>query len=111
MVRDLPQEDRAGRVRRQGSVMTVDLAALMCRKEELSADTIVVEMSMHPPSGGPKAPRVSVHNRLLWREKEWRTSDRVREQQYVIQLLETLVSPTSGSTKSCEGVTTSRLQD
>ena len=27
------------------------------------------------------------------------------------QLLETLVSPTSGGTESCEGVTTSRLQD
>ena len=27
------------------------------------------------------------------------------------QLLETLVSPTSGGTESCEGVTTSRLRD
>ena len=29
MLRDLPQGDRAGHVRRQGSVVTVDLEALM----------------------------------------------------------------------------------
>ena len=31
MLRDPPQGDRAGRVRRQGSVMTVDLEALTCK--------------------------------------------------------------------------------
>ena len=35
----------------------------------------------------------------------------MRERRYVTQLLETLVNPTSGGTESCEGVTTSRLQD
>ena len=45
------------------------------------------------------------------RERERRARDRVRERRYVTQLLETLVSPTSGGTESCEGVTTSRLQD
>ena len=109
MLRDLPQGDRAGRVRRQGSVVTVDLEALIrMRDQRLPADTTVAAMSMHPPSGGPKAPRVYLRNRLLRRERERRTRDRVRERQYVTSLLETLVSPTSGGTESCTGVTPSR---
>ena len=32
MLRDLPPGDRAGRMRRQGSVMTVNLEALMLRE-------------------------------------------------------------------------------
>ena len=56
MLRDLPQGDRAGYVRRQGSVVIVDLESLMHRKERImSADTTVASMSMHPRSGGPKA--------------------------------------------------------
>ena len=77
----------------------------------MSVDTTVVAMSMHPPSGGPKAPRVYLRNRFLRRECERRARDCVREQHYVTQLLKTLVSPTSGGTESCEGVTTSRLWD
>ena len=77
----------------------------------MSADTTAAAMSMYPPSGGPKAPRVYLRNRLLQRDKERRVHDRIRERQYVTQLLETLVSPTSGGTESCEGVTTSRLRD
>ena len=51
--------------------MTVDLEALMRKKERiLSANTTMVGMSMHPPSGGPKAPRVYLQNRLLHRERE-----------------------------------------
>ena len=112
MLRDLPQGDRAGHVRRQGSVVTIDLEALTCkRRSRLPADTTVATMSMPPSSGRPKAPRVYLQNRLLQRERERRTRDRVRECRYVTQLLETLVSPTSGSTESCEGVTTSRLRD
>ena len=92
--------------------MTIDLEALMHERDQrLFADTIVAGMSMHPPSGGPKAPRVYLCNRLLQRERERRTHDRVRERRSVTSLLETLVSPTSGSTESCEGVTTSRLWD
>ena len=99
-------------MRRHGSVMTVDLEALILkRRSSLSTDTTVAGMSMHPPSGGRKAPRFYLRNRLLRRERERRTRDRVREQQYVTSLLETLVSPTSGGTESCEGVTPSRLQD
>ena len=112
MLRDLPQGDRAGHVRRKGSVVTIDLEALTRRrKERLSADTTVAAMSMHPPSGRPRATRVYLRNRLLRRERERRTRDRVRERRYVTSLLETLVSPTSGGTESCEGVTTSRLRD
>ena len=112
MLRDLPQGDRAGHVRRQGSIVTIDLEALTRKRDQrLSPDTTVAAMSMHPPSGGPRAPRVYLRNRLLWREKERRTRDHVRERRYVTQLLETLVSPTSGGTESCEGVTTSRLRD
>ena len=56
MLRDLPQGDRAGHVRRHGFVVTVDLEALtQKRRSILSADTTVAMMSMHPPSGGPKA--------------------------------------------------------
>ena len=92
--------------------MTIDLEALTRNREQrLSADTTVAAMSMHPPSGGPKAPQVYLRNRLLWRDRERRACDRVREWRYVTQLLETLVSPTSGGTESCEGVTTSRLRD
>ena len=112
MLKDLPQRDRARHVRRQGSVMTVDLEALMRVKErKTSADVTVAGMSMHPPSGRPRAPRVYLRNRLLWRARETETRDRVRERQFVTGLLETLLSPTSGGTESCTGVTTSRLQD
>ena len=112
MLKDLPQGDRAGHVRRQGSVVTIDLEALTRRRDQrLSADTTVAAMSMHPPSGRPRATRVYLRNRLLRRDRERRARDRVRERQYVTQLLETLVSPTSGGTESCEGVTTSRLRD
>ena len=92
--------------------MTVDLEALTRRKEQrLSADTTVAGMSMHPPSGRAKAPRVYLHNRLLWRDRERRTRERVRERRFVTSLLETLVSPTSGGTESCTGVTPSGSQD
>ena len=71
MLRDLLQGDRAGFVRRQGSVVIVDLEALTReRRKLLSADTTVAAMSMHPPSGGPKAPRAYLRNRLLRRERE-----------------------------------------
>ena len=52
-----------------------------------------------------------LQNRLLWRDRERRTRDRARERRYVTSLLETLVSPTSGGTELCTGVTTSRLRD
>ena len=55
MLKDLPLRDRAGHVRRQGSVMTVDLEALTRVKErKTSADATVAGMSMHPSSGRPK---------------------------------------------------------
>ena len=112
MLRDLPKGDRAGFVRRQGSIMTVDLEALMHKRRRLlSTNTTVAVMSMHPPSGRPRATRVYLCNRLLQRERERRTRDHIRERRYVTQLLETLVSPTSGGPESCEGVTTSRLWD
>ena len=66
---------------------------------------------MHPPSGGPKAPRAYLQNRLLWREHERRARDRVREWGFVTSLIEALVSPMRGSTESCSGVTPSGLQD
>ena len=110
ILRDLPQGDRTGRVRRQGSVMTFSLVALTREKEiRTSADATVAGMSMHPPSGRAKAPRVYLRNRLLWRDRERRTRERVRERQFVTSLLETLVSPTSGGTESCTGVTPSGL--
>ena len=112
MLRDLPQGDRAGHVRRQGSVVTIDLEALMRRRDQrLSADTTVAGMSMRPPSGGPKAPRVYLRNRLLRRERERRAHDRVRERRYLTSLIETLVSPTSGGTGSCTAVTPSGSQN
>ena len=112
MLRDLPQGDRTGRVRRQGSVVTVDLEALTRKRDQrLSADTTEAGMSMHPPIGGPKAPRVYLRNRLLWREHERRARERVRERRFVTSLLETLVSPMSGGTESCTGVTPSGSQD
>ena len=68
---DLPQGDRAGYVRRQGSVMIVQLEALTHeRRRKTSADATVAGMSMHPPSGRPRATRVYLRNRLLWRERE-----------------------------------------
>ena len=110
MLRDLPQGDRAGRVRRQGSVVMVNLEALARGKEKTSADATEAKMSMHLPSAGPKAPRVYLRNRLIRRDREWSTRDSVRERQFVTRLLETLVSPMSGGTESCEGVTTDDLQ-
>ena len=112
MLRDLPQGDRAGYVRRQGSVMTIDLEALTCEKERrLSSNTIAVVMSMHPPSGMPRATQVYLRNRLLRRDRERKARDHVRERHYVTSLLETLVSPKSGGTELRTRVTTSRLQD
>ena len=112
ILRDLPQRDRTGRVRRQGSVVTVDLEALTREKEiRTSADATVAGMSMHPPSGRAKAPRVYLRNRLLQRDRERKARDRVRERRFVTSLIETLVSPTSGGTESCTGVTTSGSQD
>ena len=55
LLKDLPQGDRAGRVRRQGSVVMVTLEALTRSRNDLSADTTVAGMSMHPPSGRAKA--------------------------------------------------------
>ena len=110
LLKDLPQGDRAGHVRRQGSVVMIDLEALTReRRNRLSADTTVATMSMHTPSGRPRATRVYIRNRLLRRDRERQTRDRVRERRYVTNLLETLVSPMGGGTESCGGVTTSRL--
>ena len=111
LLKDLPQGDRTGRLRRQGSVVIASLEALTRAKETTSADTTEAGMSMHPPSGGPKAPRVYLRNRLLRRDRERRTRERVRERQYAAQLLETLVSPTRGGTESCEGAAARQLQD
>ena len=108
--KDLPLGDRTGYVRRQGSVVMIDLEALTRKKDQTSADVTEAKMSMHLPSAGPKAPRVYLRNRLLRRDRERRTRDSVRERQLVTRLLETLVSPMSGGTESCEGVTTDDLQ-
>ena len=110
ILKDLPLRDRAGYVRRHGSIVTVSLEALTHEKERKSADTTVAGMYMHSPSGGPKAPRVYLRNRLLRRDKERKARDCVRERQLVTSLLETQVSPMSGGTGSCEGVTISALQ-
>ena len=111
-IKDLPQGDRTGHVRRQGSVVTVDLVALARVKEQRSADPTVAGMSMHPPSGRAHAPRVYLRNRLLRTgQRTQRLVQRVRERRIVTSLLETQVSPSSGGTESCEGVTTSILQD
>ena len=108
--KDLPQGDRTGYMRKQGSVVMIDLEALTRAKEQTPAGVTEAKMSMHLPSAGPKAPRVYLRNRLLRRERERRTRDSVRERQLMTRLLETLVSPTSGGTESCEGVTTDDLQ-
>ena len=52
MLKDLPLQDRARHVRRQGFVMMIDLEALAYDKEQrLCADTTAARISMHPPSG------------------------------------------------------------
>ena len=66
MLRDLPQGDRIGYVRREGSIVTVDLEALTReRRRKTFVDATVAGMSMHTPSGRPKATRVYLRNRLL----------------------------------------------
>ena len=55
-VKDLPQGDRTGYMRKQGSVVTIDLEALMQVKEQTPAGVTEAKMSMHQPSAGPKAP-------------------------------------------------------
>ena len=90
--------------------MKIDLKALMQVKEHrLFADTTMAGMSMHPPSGRPKATRVYLWNKLLRRDRQRRARDCVMEQQYVTGLLETLLSPSSGGTELCKGVKTSVL--
>ena len=95
--KDLPLRDRAGYMRRQGSIVEVDLVALTRRKEKPSADVTVARQ----PSAGPKAPRTYLHNRLLRRDRERKVRESVIERQLVTRLLETLVSPESGGTESC----------
>ena len=104
--KDLPQRDRTGYMRRQGSVVEVDLVALTQRKDKTFADVTVARQ----PSAGPKAPRTYLRNRLLRRDRERKVRESVRERQLVTRLLETLVSPESGGTESCQGVTTDDLQ-
>ena len=61
-------------------MMIVDLEALTRAKEsKLFANFIVAGMSMHPPSGRPKATQEYLHNRLLRRDRERRTRERFRE--------------------------------
>ena len=95
-------------MRKQGSIVEIDLVALTQRKEETSAD--VTAATMQAPSAGLKAPRTYLRNRLLRRDRERKVRDSVRERQVVTRLLETLVSPESGGTESCQGVTTDELQ-
>ena len=64
-VKDLPQGDRTGYVRKQGSVVTIDLEALTRVKEKTPTGVTEAKMSMHLPSAGPRAPRVYLRNRLL----------------------------------------------
>ena len=110
MLKDLPLRDRARYVGRQGSVMIVDFEALTeAKARKTSTDATVVGMSMHPPSGRPKAARVYLHNRLLQRYRERKTHERIRERKYVTSLLETLVSPSSCGTESCKRVKISAL--
>ena len=110
ILKDLPQGDRTGRVRRQGSVVTVSLEALTREKEKHLQMPLRLGCPCIHPVEGPKAPRVYLRNRLLRRDRERRTRDSVRERQLVTRLLETLVSPSSGGTESCQGVTTDDLQ-
>ena len=85
-----------------GSVVTVNLEALAHGKEKTSADATEARMSTHLSSGGLKAPRVYLRNRLLRRDRERKARDRARERQMVTGLLETLVSPSSDGTESCQ---------
>ena len=68
-IKDLPQRDRTGYVRRQGSVVMIDLEALTQAKEQTPAGVTEAKMSMHLPSAGRKAPRVYLRNRLLRRDR------------------------------------------
>ena len=109
--KDLPPGDRTGYLRRKGSIVMIDLEALMQEKERRSStDATMAGMSMHPPNGGLKAPQAYRWNHLLRRDCERRTRECIRERQYVTSLLETLVSPLSGGTESCHRVTTNDLQ-
>ena len=56
-VKDLPPGDRARYLRRKGSVMTIDLEALTHETERRSfVEATAASMSIHPPSGGLRAP-------------------------------------------------------
>ena len=56
MLKDLPQRDRARDVRKQGSIMMIELEDLTRAKERrLYANTTKAGMSMHSPSGRPWA--------------------------------------------------------
>ena len=79
------------------------------KEKKTFANATMGGMSMHSPSGRPKATRVYLCNRLLQRNRERKNREHVRQWQYVTSLLETLVRPSSGSTELCKGVTTSAL--
>ena len=63
-VKDLPLGDRAGYMRRQGSIVEIDLEALTRSKEKPSVDVTVACQ----PNARPKAPRTYLCNRLLRRD-------------------------------------------
>ena len=54
ILRDLPQGDRAGRMRRQSSIVMVNLEALAHGKEKTSANAIEPKMYTHLSSGGDR---------------------------------------------------------
>ena len=61
--------------------MTIDFEVLRQEKERKSSvDRIAAGMSMHPPSGRLKSTRDYRRNRVLRKDRERKTCERVREQ-------------------------------
>ena len=117
MWRSLIKGSASGRQNRtirggQGSVVTVRLGGFDARAKEQKCLQIPLWQGCPClyPVIGRKPHEFTCATDCCVGIKERQTRDRVRERQYVAQLVETLVSPSCGGTESCEGATTSKSQ-
>ena len=114
-VKYLRRIDRARLMRRCGSVLTIDLAALRQVKEKNNVDQwqqqkkeAAVDCSNKGVTQSSRASRAG--NRLERRRKERCTRERLRDQRTVTQMLVKSLNPTEGGSDLRNLETTGKLQ-
>ena len=107
--------DRARLMRRCGSVLTIDMAALRQVKEKNDADqrqqqkkAAAVDCSNKGVTQSSRTNRAG--NRLERRQKERNTRESLRDQRTIAQMLAKSLNPTEGGSDSRNLATTGKLQ-